>query len=320
MNMAASSSIIEIKGLCKVFRGELFQESVVGLNGISLSVREGEVYGFLGPNGAGKTTTLKIMVGLNRATSGTVTLFGRDVTDPEVRQAIGYLPESPYFYDYLTAEEFLTFYGRLFGLTGPPLRNKVSELLLMVGLEGARGRSLRKFSKGMLQRAGIAQALINDPKLVILDEPMSGLDPVGRRDVRDLILRLRREGTTVFFSTHITSDVAMICDRIAILCKGEMVAEGEIDALLQTSNCVTELEWAGDAELGPRCTDAMGKLGMVSTPKAGRWVIQVTSEKGLDEAINVGRQQGLKLVSVTPRRPSLERFFMEKVSAGGEEE
>ena len=187
--------------------------SVQALCGLSLSVRRGEIYGFLGQNGAGKTTTLKILLGLMRATSSTGEVLGVPAGDVNVHRRIGFLPESPYFYDYLTAEEFLTFYGQLAGLPREELTCQVITLLETVGLSDARTRQLRKFSKGMLQRVGLAQALIHDPELVILDEPMSGLDPIGRRQIRDLILRLRDKGKTVFFSTHIIPDVEMICDR-----------------------------------------------------------------------------------------------------------
>ena len=205
----------------------------VALDGLSLTVRRGEIFGFLGPNGAGKTTTLKILLGLVRATSGRAFLLGESVGDVATRRRIGFLPESPYFYDYLTAEEFLGFYGQLAGLSRAVTTQRVDDLLQLVGLAEARGRQLRKFSKGMLQRIGLAQALIHDPELVILDEPMTGLDPVGRKQVRDLILSLRDRGKTVFFSTHILHDVEMICDRVGIVMKGRLVASGRVDELVR---------------------------------------------------------------------------------------
>ena len=200
----------------------------VALDGLSLTVRRGEIFGFLGPNGAGKTTTLKILLGLVRATGGRALLLGQPAGDVETRRRIGFLPESPYFYDYLTADEFLTFYGQLAGLGYTAIAQRVTDLLGLVGLADARARQLRKFSKGMLQRIGLAQALIHDPELVILDEPMTGLDPVGRKQVRDLILSLRDRGKTIFFSTHILHDVEMICDRVGIVMKGRLLASGRV--------------------------------------------------------------------------------------------
>jgi ABC-2 type transport system ATP-binding protein len=195
---------IVVEKLTKTYASDwLGRPPFVALSGLSLTVERGEIFGFLGPNGAGKTTTLKILLGLVRATSGTAMLLGKPAGDVETRRKVGFLPESPYFYDYLTAEEFLGFYGQLAGLARAHIPSRISSLLELVGLVDARSRQLRKFSKGMLQRIGLAQALIHDPELVILDEPMTGLDPVGRKQVRDLILSLRDRGKTVFFSTHI---------------------------------------------------------------------------------------------------------------------
>src|SRR5581483_5262176 len=205
---------------------------ITALAGLSFSVSRGEIYGFLGPNGAGKTTTLKILMGLMRATSGKAEILGKPAGDVETRRRIGFLPEAPYFYDYLTAEEFLSFYGHLAGIDRGALACRVTELLDLVGLSEARTRQLRKFSKGMLQRIGLAQALIHDPELIILDEPMSGLDPIGRKQIRDLILSLRDQGKTVFFSTHIVPDVEMICDRVGIVVKGKLLASGRVDELV----------------------------------------------------------------------------------------
>ncbi|MGH7230210.1 MAG: ABC transporter ATP-binding protein, partial [Nitrospiraceae bacterium] len=228
---------IVIEGLTKTFKsGWPGRPPIQALSGLSLSVRRGEIYGFLGPNGAGKTTTLKILLGLMRATSGHAEVLGVPAGDVNVHRHIGFLPESPYFYDYLTAEEFLAFYGHLAGQSGEELDRRVTSLLGMVGLSEARTRQLRKFSKGMLQRVGLAQALIHDPELVILDEPMSGLDPIGRKQVRDLILGLRDKGKTVFFSTHIIPDVEMICDRVGIVVKGKLLATGRVDELVSNGH------------------------------------------------------------------------------------
>jgi ABC-2 type transport system ATP-binding protein len=233
---------IVIERLTKTYRPTWpWQQPATVLRDVSMSVGQGEIFGFLGPNGAGKTTTMKIVLGLMKPTSGLVQLLGRSVKDVDIHKHIGYLPESPYFYDYLTAEEFLAFYGRLGGLTKTELHQRIPALLERVGLTEARCRPLRKFSKGMLQRIGLAQALIHDPELVILDEPMSGLDPVGRKEVRDIILSLRDQGKTVFFSTHIISDVEMVCDRVGILAKGTMLAVGKLVSVIPHKATLEEL-------------------------------------------------------------------------------
>ncbi len=301
---------IEIKNLTKVYSLGLFKEPVKALDNISLTVSEGEIFGFLGPNGAGKTTTLKIMTGLNQPTSGSILLFGQDCKKPTVREIMGYLPEQPYFYDYLTAREFLAFYARLFGYKGGVIESKTEVLLKMVGLEGARDLALRKFSKGMLQRIGIAQALINDPKLVVFDEPMSGLDPIGRREVRDLILRMRQEGKTVFFSSHIISDVEMICDRVAILDKGRIRAEGKIDDLLQKKSITREIEFSVS---NPCIIPVLGSFGTIITKTPERLLISV-SEDHVEQVLEIARQQGAKLLSLVAHKQSLEELFTEKVS------
>src|SRR5437763_2107120 len=199
---------------------------------LSLEVAPGEVFGFLGPNGAGKTTTLKLLMQLVFPTGGHAEILGRPLGDLSVKRRIGYLPENPYFYDYLTAEELLAYFARLFGHSGAESAMRAKRLLDEVGIAGERRLQLRKFSKGMLQRVGIAQALINEPELVILDEPMSGLDPLGRRDVRSLILRLRDRGCTVFFSSHVLSDAEALCSRVAILAKGRLITAGRLTDML----------------------------------------------------------------------------------------
>src|SRR5436189_554314 len=202
------------------------------LDRLTLEIAPGEVFGFLGPNGAGKTTTLKLLMQLVFPTSGRAEILGRPIGTLDVKRRLGYLPENPYFYDYLTAEELLTYFARLFGYRGVEPRKRASRRLDDVGIGAERKLQLRKFSKGMLQRVGIAQALINDPELVIFDEPMSGLDPLGRREVRSLILRLRDRGCTVFFSSHVLSDAEALCSRVAILAKGRLVASGRLSDML----------------------------------------------------------------------------------------
>jgi len=304
------SKAIEISDLTKEYPMGLFKKKVRALDHVSMVIHEGEIFGFLGPNGAGKTTTLKIILDLNRPTSGTVTILGRDHRDLLVREELGYLPERPYFYEYLTASEFLIFYARLFGLKGAQARAKVNSLLERVRLEEAKDLPLRKFSKGMLQRIGIAQALINDPKLVILDEPMSGLDPIGRREVRDLILQLKQEGKTIFFSSHIISDVEVICDRVAILHRGKVMAEGGIDDLLQMPNVVREIELKGLCGEGERL---LGSYGKVVLETSDRFLIRVMSEADIEHVLDIARKRGAKVVSIIPHKQSLEDLFAQKV-------
>ncbi|MBM4124508.1 MAG: ABC transporter ATP-binding protein, partial [Nitrospira sp.] len=273
--------------------------------GLSLSVRRGEIYGFLGPNGAGKTTTMKILLGLTRASGGTAEVLGRPVGDVGVRREIGFLPESPYFYDYLTAEEFLAFYGHLAGLEGIGLKQRMERLLALVGLTEARGRQLRKFSKGMLQRIGLAQALIHDPELVILDEPMSGLDPIGRKEVRDLILALRDQGKTVFFSTHIISDVEVLCDRVGVVTKGRLLASGTVDELVGQSRRV-EILCEG---LSREALSAIAAVKGLAQPRGTQYVV-LSDLDGLEAVLAAIRGQGARLVSVSTQRGSLEELFV----------
>ncbi|HZS45814.1 MAG TPA: ABC transporter ATP-binding protein, partial [Blastocatellia bacterium] len=224
------NNVIEIENLTKDYLiGFWKKRPQRSLDDLSLDVQEGEIFGFLGPNGAGKTTTLKLLMRLIFPTSGTARILGRSIDDTEMRRDIGYLPEHPYFYDYLTARELLDYYGQLFDMSPSDRKARTIELLKMVGMEEFADRQLRKFSKGMVQRIGIAQALINRPKVAFLDEPMSGLDPLGRRQVRDIIAGLRDHGVTVFFSTHILSDVEVLCDRVAILNRGKRIGYGRLD-------------------------------------------------------------------------------------------
>src|SRR6267142_3257481 len=227
-------SIVELKDLRVEYRAQnAGQGRKVAINGLNLTVHAGEVFGFLGPNGAGKTTTMNVLLGFVNATSGAAFLFGVDVRQPIARQRIGYLPELTYYYKFLTAEEILRFYARIFGIPAAEAERRIDQLLKLVELEPARKRPLRTYSKGMQQRVGIAQALINDPDLLILDEPTSGLDPLGRMKVRQIIERLKSEGKTVFFSSHELGEVETVCDRVAILAQGELKAEGKVSELVR---------------------------------------------------------------------------------------
>jgi len=302
---------IVIEGLTKTFwSGWPGRPSVTVLDGLTLSIGHGQIYGFLGPNGSGKTTTLKILLGLMHATTGRVEVLGKPAGNVMVRKRIGFLPESPYFYDYLTAEEFLTFYGHLAGLNRVELNKRVTHLLEVVGLIDARTRQLRKFSKGMLQRVGLAQALIHDPELVILDEPMSGLDPVGRKQVRDLILGLRDQGKTVFFSTHIIPDVEMICDRVGVLAKGKLLATGRVEELVTRGHTQSvEIVCQGIKADGiPAITSAATRV----LQRGQHSLIMLPGPDRLEETLAVIRAQGGTLISVTPQKGSLEELFLQQ--------
>lgn len=234
-------TMIECVGLKKNFRTPFTKRKVEAVKGISFKVEKGETFGFLGPNGAGKTTTIKILCGLVKPSAGFVRVISGSPQSISVRARIGYLPEQPYFYDYLTPIELLDVFGRLFGIPSHIRKQRIHELLEKVGVAHATSRSLRKFSKGMQQRVGIAQALLNDPDLLILDEPLSGLDPIGRIEVRDLLIDLKSKGKTIFFSSHILSDIEKLCDKVAIIVKGEIIQYGRLDDLLRGSVRETEI-------------------------------------------------------------------------------
>src|SRR5215472_12854978 len=236
-NSAGAHSAVAVQGLTKIFPVPFHPtRRVIAVNDLSLCIEPGEVYGLLGPNGSGKSTTLKIILGLVSPTRGRTEIFGRDSRLVESREAVGFLPENPYFYKYLTGEETLRFFGRLCGMTGATLKNRVNDLLDLVGLNKARGRRLGTYSKGMLQRIGLAQALIHDPRLVVLDEPTAGVDPAGSREIRDLIMDLKRRGITVLLSSHLLAQAQEICDRIGILADGVLVREGRLQDLIAIEN------------------------------------------------------------------------------------
>jgi ABC-2 type transport system ATP-binding protein len=307
MSMGSPSTVIEVEGLVKTFRIGFTLRKVEALRGVSFTVNEGEIFGFLGPNGAGKTTTIKTIVGLLRPTQGTCTLLGKPAGTISARSDIGYLPESPYFYDNLLPEEFMDLCGRLRGLGRAQRRTRTDELLDKVGLGGARDRQLRKFSKGMLQRIGLAQSLIGDPKLLILDEPMTGLDPVGRKEVRDLIVELRSQGKTIFFSSHILSDVETICDRVVIVNKGRVTAHGALSELLSPAVRLVDLELeAAEADLPESITAAGVEV------RAEGDVVHVTAkgEREADEVLRRALDAGIRVRAVTPRKETLENLFM----------
>ena len=304
-------TVIEIDRLTKEYEaGFLRKRKTRALDTLSLTVEKGHIFGFLGANGAGKTTTLKLLMRLIYPTSGTARILGRDISDISMHARIGYLPENPYFYDYLTAREFLSYCGQLFGQKTSTRASRTEALLTRVNLEKKNwDLQLRKFSKGMLQRVGLAQALINNPEIVFLDEPMSGLDPVGRREVRDLIASLRTEGKTVFMCSHILSDIEVLCDSVAILKGGRLAQAGSLDELRSRETSLIEIVATGAPEGLLKLW--LDKIATVSTSASGLR-IEVKDEKDVDVVINALRQAKGKLVSVQPVRQSLEELFLDQ--------
>lgn len=300
------SAVIETENLTKEYRFGVGRGKTLALDRLTLEVGEGDIFGFLGPNGAGKTTTLKILLGLIMPTRGHARLFGEEVGNIRVKERIGFLPESPYFYDYLTAGEFLSFYGKLFGIGKKVLEERTDLLLNQVGLSTCIDLQLRKFSKGMLQRIGIAQALINDPRLVILDEPMSGLDPIGRKEVRDLILQLKHQGKTIFFSSHIIPDVEMLCDRVAILIKGKLHNVGKLGEILEARVKYVEVAVRG---LKDQLT-SIGSIPGEVIQTGENALIRVYNESDVDAVLDKIKDIKGKLVSVLPMRDTLEEHFI----------
>jgi ABC-2 type transport system ATP-binding protein len=300
---------IEILGLEKTYQvGFWRKKPKCALRPLHLNVEEGEIFGFLGPNGAGKTTTLKLLMGLVFPTAGTARILGMEIDDPRMKAQIGFLPEQPYFYDYLTAGELLEYFAQLSGIPAKQRRGKVSEVLARVGLSDVTGVQLRKFSKGMLQRIGIAQAILHDPKVLFFDEPMSGLDPMGRREVRNLMEELKRQGKTVFFSTHILSDAESLCDRVAIIHLGELRSVGAVADLTSSIEGKVEVAWQASFVLPAL------KLLLTECHVAGDTVRALVPEANQDALIDALRREGIRIISVTPVRTSLEEYFVRKVT------
>jgi ABC-2 type transport system ATP-binding protein len=303
-------SAIEIDNLTKDYEvGFWRKRKVRALDGLRLKVEHGQIFGFLGANGAGKTTTLKLLMRLIYPSGGAARILGHDISDVSMHARIGYLPENAYFYDYLTAREFLNYCGELFGQDSGTRKRRTEELLVRVNLEKKSwDRQLRKFSKGMLQRVGLAQALVNDPEIVFLDEPMSGLDPVGRREVRDLIASLRVERKTVFMCSHILSDIEVLCDSVAILKHGRLARAGSLDELRARESSLVEIIATGADEAKLKENLAPGST--ITTTASGLR-IEVPDEKDIDEVIAALRKANGKLVSVQPVRQSLEELFLD---------
>jgi ABC-2 type transport system ATP-binding protein len=283
------------------------------LDDLTLSVEPGETFGFLGPNGAGKSTTLKLLMQLIYPTAGEARILGKPVGDLAVRQRIGFLAENPYFYDYLTAEEVLIYFSRLFGLRGADVKTRVARVLDEVGIGAERRLRLRLFSKGMLQRVGLAQALINDPEVVFLDEPMSGLDPLGRRHVRDLILQLRAKGSTVFFSSHILSDAETLCSRVGIMAQGRLVATGRISEMSAFTLKGWEITVSGVSD--ELCAELSPHVRLIRPLLHGRYTIQLAADEKPAQLMAHVTARGATVESLNPLRDSLEDYFLQQVGA-----
>jgi ABC-2 type transport system ATP-binding protein len=302
---------IEISGLEKSYTVGFWRKAQKrALKPLSLTLPEGEIFGYLGPNGAGKTTTLKLIMGLSEPSGGSFKILGGSIQDPAIRAQIGFLPEQPYFYDYLTARELLSYYAALSAVPAKERSSRIEASLTRVGLNrDAWNTQLRKFSKGMLQRVGLAQAILHDPKLIVLDEPMSGLDPMGRREVRDLIEELNQEGKTILFSTHILSDAEALCDRVAVIGNGELRGVGVVADLTTSVKGNVEVMWQGNA-----ATPAATALG-IKVHAVGDTVRAVVPEAQVDSLIDILRSQDAKLVAITPVRSTLEDYFVARLNA-----
>jgi ABC-2 type transport system ATP-binding protein len=312
------ASAIRIEGLSKdYYVGFWRRRAYRALDGLTLDIQQGEVFGFLGPNGAGKTTTLKLLMQLIYPTTGHAEILGRPVGDVATKRRIGYLPENPYFYDYLTAEELLIYYGRLFGYSGEEATRRANALLDRVDISRERRRQqLRKYSKGMIQRVGIAQALLNDPEVIFLDEPMSGLDPLGRRDVRSLILELRDQGRTIFFSSHILADAEALCRRVAVVAGGQLAAVGKLTDILAFQVRGWELVVAN---LRAEVVDRLGSRVQRKTEiSPGRYSLELSLEDSPERILGDLVATGATLVSLNPIRDTLEDFFVRRVKEVGD--
>ncbi|MCK4759680.1 MAG: ABC transporter ATP-binding protein [Candidatus Aminicenantes bacterium] len=304
------AAALNIEDLHKTFSLGFIPKKKKILKGISLSVNQGEIFGYLGPNGSGKTTTIKCILGLIFPDQGKIELFGHPYLSLRAKARTGFLPENPYFYDHLTASEFLDFYGQLFSMKKKERADKIKYLLHMVGLEQSTDLQLRKFSRGMLQRIGMAQALLNDPSLVLLDEPLGGLDPLGRKEIRDVIVKLKEEGKTVFLSSHILQDIEMICDRVAILVNGEIVNQGTLHDLVSEKIHFIEIVLSGVEE------KELEGLGEFLPGPGGRSLLKVPKEENVEKVLELVQSRKGKVHSLIPRAETLEDLFVGMVKQG----
>ena len=306
--------VIDVRELRKTYRTPFRRKKVEALRGISFKVERGHIFGFVGPNGAGKTTTIRTLMGLIRPTGGTATILGHQIPSRVARSHVGFLPESPYFYDYLTIGELLDLAGRLFGMPSAARKRRADELVERVGLGRARTQSLKKFSKGMLQRAGLAQALMNDPQLVVLDEPTSGLDPIGRKDVRDLILELRDQGKTVFFSSHILTDIEAIADQVAIVARGSLQSLGTPAELVKRTVLGIDVKVRIADDVEPARLTELTENGSHVRRTTGELAVTLSADEDLDAWLERAHAAGAKIVSIEPRHETLEDLFMRQIA------
>lgn len=310
--MGTADNMVEVEGVDKSYPSGFWRRRVRVLIDVTFSVRRNEIVGFLGPNGAGKTTTIKILNGLATADAGRISVLGEPISGRgDHRQRIGYMPEQPYFYEYLTGNEFLSLCGRLTGMRGDEIRRRSREMLERVGLSGAEGKSIRKYSKGMVQRLGLAQALLHDPELVILDEPMSGLDPMGRMEVRSLIHGLKKSGKTVFFSSHIIADVEALCDRVVMIDRGRKVAEGAVEELVGGEVQCVEVVFSPLA--GDPCAAALGVPADLGTVRGDTLVLRAKDHAEADRWVRRMKEAGIPLRSLQPVKRRLEDIYVERL-------
>ena len=307
------SAAIETQNLTKTYEGGLFAgQEVRALKDLTLEVRSGEIFGYLGPNGSGKTTTIKLLLGLIFPTSGTIKILGsEDIGSPRIRQRIGFLPEGAYYPDYLKGEEILQFYGKLYGLSGADLRGRIDGVMDIVGMQHARKRLLRGYSKGMRQRIGLAQALMNDPDLLILDEPTTGLDPLARTEIRDILANLRDDGKTLLISSHELMELELISNRVAILYQGEVQTMGTLDELLTDRDTTIEVE-----NVSPEAIEKLEGLGIrIDRAPGGKVQLQIPPNGSLYDAFDLCKQEKVTITSVTPKRETLEELFVRTVGS-----
>jgi ABC-2 type transport system ATP-binding protein len=316
MSTAQGTPVLEVDKLEKTFRLGFFGKRVYALRGVSFRVEQGDVFGLLGPNGAGKTTTLKTVLGLIRPTSGAVRLFGEPAGTPQARRKLGYMPENPYIYQYLKPMEFLDLCGRLLGMSTSDRKMRSTRILERVGLSHALDRPIGKFSKGMMQRAGLAQALLHDPELLILDEPMSGLDPIGRKEVRDILTEERKRGKTLIITSHILTDIELLCDHVAIVNDGKLTASGALNELLKPEVRRVEIELTGVSE----ALRAIVQPAAVEIKEIGANLrIVVQGEQEAQRVVREAVSHDAQIVSVTPHRETLEDLFVRNAMAAHRE-
>ena len=300
--------VLEVKGLRKVFHIGFFRKRVEAVKNASFSVRRGEIFGLLGPNGAGKTTTIKSILRLIFPSEGEIRIFGRPAGDREAAKRVGYMPENPYVYQYLKPLEFLDLCGRLTGISKVERRERSEAMVDKVGLRHAVDRPIGKFSKGMMQRVGLAQALLHDPELLVLDEPMSGLDPIGRKEVRDVLLEQRARGKTLLFTSHILSDVELLCDRVVIMQRGEITSEGQVSDLLESAGRQVEIRLSGASAA---LKSSLASRAIVVDDGAGHLTLRADGDRAIDEILRISNAAGARLDALIPVRQTLENLFLQ---------